>query len=199
MDIRAVQRLGACDRNGVFRGAYRATERIQLHHGHTQKRRINARHRYRSARKSAAGKERARLNAVAYRGVLAGMQILKGNAFHRNSGGTTTRNTRAHSIEHVAQVNDFRFTRGVVDNGFALRHHRCHQHVFRGTYAGKIERNVRTTQTIGRLRLQVAMLHFKANAQLLQAQQMHVNLARANLATARHGHMSAAEASNQRS
>ena len=90
-----------------------------------------------------------------------------------------------------------RSTIRVVDNRGTLRAHGCHNEVLGRTDTGKLERDGGTAQTLGRISVDVAMGGVELDTQSLETQDMHIDLASAQVAAARHGDLGAMETTQQ--
>ena len=111
--------------------------------------------------------------------------------------GARAANPGAHLVEHVGKVHDLGLARGVVDDGGALGMHRGHHEVLGGTDARELERHGVADDAVGRRGVDVAMCDLEVDAQGLEAEDVQVDLAGADVAAARHGHHGAAEAREQ--
>ena len=78
-----------------------------------------------------------------------------------------------------------------------MRAHGCHDEVLGRTDAGKLERDGGTVQALGRVGIDVAVGGIELNAQGLKTQDMHVDLASAQVAAAGHGDLGAMETAQQ--
>ncbi len=97
-----------------------------------------------------------------------------------------------------AKIDDLRFARGVLHGGGALGRHGGHEQVLRGAHAGEVQHDVRAGQAVRRGGLQEAVVHHELHAQGLQPHEVHVDLAGADLAAARHGDARLAEPPDER-
>ena len=61
-------------------------------------------------------------------------------------GGAIACNLRAHFAEHFDQVGDFRFARGVVEDGFAVGERGGHQNIFGAGYGDFVESDIRALE-----------------------------------------------------
>ena len=73
-----------------------------------------------------------------------------------------------------------------------------HKAVLRSAHAGELQRDIGAVQAVGRVGVQVPMVHGELHAQGLKAHQVHIDLASADLAAAGHGHARLAETRHQR-
>ena len=170
----------------------------KLHDGHAQKSGVDAVHGEGASGKRAADEKGARLDAVAHRRVLAGMERRERHALDLDERGAGAGHARAHGVEHVRQILDLGLAGGVLDGRVALGGHGSHEHVLRGAHRGELEVHVGAAQAVRRRGGQNAVIHVERNAQGLQAHQVHVDLAGADLAAAGHGHPRLAEAPDKR-
>ena len=92
----------------------------------------------------------------------------------------------AHLVEHRSQVDDLGLASRVVDHGLALCAHRGHNEVLGGADARKLERDRRTHQALGGIGVDISMVGIERHAQGFEAQDMHIDLARTEVAAARH-------------
>ena len=60
-------------------------------------------------------------------------------ALHRDFAGACADDMRAHGVQTVAQINDFRLLGGVFDAGRSADEGRCEKDVFRCAHGGKIQ------------------------------------------------------------
>ena len=99
------------------------------------------------------------------------------HAFDSHDGRTGANNLGAHLVEHVSEIDDLGLAGGIVDNRGALCAHRGHDEILGRTDAGELERDGGTAQTLGRAGVDVAVGGIKLDAQGLETQNMHVDLA----------------------
>ena len=104
---------------------------------------------------------------------------------------------RAHLVQQVREVHDLGFARRVVDHGRTLGAHGCHHEVLRRAHAREVERDRRARYAVRRGCVDVAVVDLEVHAQGLQPQYVHVNLAGADVAAARHGHHGLAKPGEQ--
>ena len=198
LDIGGLQRLIAAAGDPILPRLDAAAHGAQLHDGHMQVRRVDAAHRDRAARERTARQEGTGLDAIAHRGVLAGMQAFKRHALHLDDGRAGAADLAAHGVEHVRQIDDLRLTRGVLDAGGAMSGNGGHKAVLRGADAGELQRDIGTVQAVGRVGVQVPVVHGELHTQGLKTHQVHIDLAGTDLAAAGHGHARLAETRHQR-
>ena len=145
---------------------------------------------------TANSEEGARLDAVPHHGVRDRVELP--HALNLDDGRASATDISAHLIEHVGQIDDLWLTRGVVDDGGALGVDRGHHEVLGGTHARECQRDRVARDTVWRGCMDVAMPHVKLDAKLLKAEDVHVDLARADVAAARHGNDGLAKAGDER-
>ena len=124
------------------------------------------------------------------------MELL--DALDLNDRGAAARDAGAHLVEHAHQVDDLGLARGVVDDRGAVRADRCHDEVLGCADAREGEGDRRALEPIGSFGVQVAMVVLELNAQCLEAEDMKVHLAGADVAAAGHGDNRLAEAADER-
>ena len=151
-----------------------------------------------TARQRASGQEGAGLDAVAHRRVLARMQRRKRHALDLDDVRARACDARPHGHEHVRKIHDLGFARSVLYDRGALGRHGGHEQVLGCSHAGEVEYDVRAVQPVGRAGLKEAVVDGELHADGLEAHQVHVDLASADLTAARHGHAGASEAANER-
>ena len=115
------------------------------------------------------------LDAVAHHAMDNGMELF--HAFDSHDGRTGANNLGAHLVEHVSEIDDLGLAGGIVDNRGALCAHRGHDEVLGRTDTGKLERDGGTAQALRRAGVDVAVGGIKLDAQGLETQNMHVDLA----------------------
>ena len=147
------------------------------------------------ARQGAHGEERARLDAIAHDGVGDGVKLV--NALHLDDGRPGALDLGAHLVEEVGEVHDLGLARRVVDRRRALGEDGGHHEVLGGAHAREGERDRVPRQAVGSARVDVAVIDLELDAERLKAEDVHVDLARADVAAAGHGDDGAAEAGEQ--
>ena len=135
------------------------------------------------------------LDAVAHHAMGNGMELF--HAFDSHDGRTGAYNLGAHLVEHVGEIDNLGLAGGIVDNRGALCAHRGHDEVLGRTDAGELERDGGTAQTLGRISVDVTVGGIELNAQGLETQNVHIDLASTQVAAARHGNLGAMEAAQQ--
>ena len=76
-------------------------------------------------------------NAVGHGRPSRAVQVL--HALNRHNRAARAADASAHCIDEVRQIDDFRFTRRVVDNGNSRQQHRRHQDILRRADAGVVQ------------------------------------------------------------
>jgi hypothetical protein len=89
-----------------------------------------------------------------------------------------------HLVEHLAQIDDVRFTRGVVDGRDTFSDHGRHQDVLGRADRGELELDLRAVQLVGG-RDHATVLDVAFRAELPQARLVHVQGSRADGVAAR--------------
>ena len=143
------------------------------------------------------GEEGAGLDAVPHHGVRDGMKL--GDALDLNDRGACALDVGAHLVEHVGEVNDLGLASRVVDDRGALGEDRGHHEVLRGSDACEGKGHGLSVDAVGRGGVDVAVIDLELNTQGLQAEDVHVDLAGADVAAARHGNDGLAEPRKKRS
>ena len=151
---------------------------------------------HRLAHQTGRSNEGACLDAVAHHLMRDGVQL--GHALDLDDRRAGSLDRGAHLVEQVGEVHDLGLAGGIVDDGRALGTHRGHHEVLGGTHAGKVKRDCGARQPMRRSGVDVAVVEVEIDAEGLQAQDVHVDLARADVAAARHGHSGLSEAPQQR-
>ena len=105
-------------------------------------------------------------------------------------------NARAHCVQKISQVNNFRFLGCVFNHGGALSQRGCHHNIFRRANAGEIQINAGSVQMV-HLSFNVARADGDASAHSLKAFQVQVNRPGANGAAAGQGNSGLAQAGQQ--
>ena len=105
---------------------------------------------------------------------------------HANCGGSRALDVRSHLNQQFREVCNFRFARGVLDEGFALGQGRRHQNVLRSGDGNFVEENVaaRQASSARSARFHVAVGHPDFGAHLFERFQMQVHRPRADRASA---------------
>ena len=119
------------------------------------------------------------------------------HAFDSHDGRAGANNLGTHLVEHVGKVNDLGLAGSVVDNRGALCAHGSHDEVLGSAHARELERDGGAVQTLGSTGVDVAVGGVELNAQSLETQDMHIDLASTQVAAARHGNFGAMEAAQQ--
>ena len=104
----------------------------------------------------------------------------------------------AAAFEHFAQLHDFRFARGVGDDGFASGHSRRHDDVRRPRDRDLVEKDVRPFQPLGRFGPDVPGVDGDLRPHLFERFEVQVDRALADGAAAGQGDLAVAEARQQR-
>ena len=89
------------------------------------------------------------------------------HTLYANTASTMSFDLGSHGDQHFGQVWDFRFLRGVFQNGFAFCQSSCHEKVFGACDCHHVGSNTRTMQTaaaIFQTRLHVAVLDINHRA-----------------------------------
>ena len=97
----------------------------------------------------------------------------------------------------MREVDDLRLACRIGDDGGALCPHGSHHEVFRGTDTCELERDGVADEPLRRRGADVAVFDVKAHAEGLEAEDVHVNLAFADVAAAGHGDDGFAKASDE--
>ena len=119
------------------------------------------------------------------------------HALDGHDGRTRADNLGAHLVEHVGEIDDLGLAGSVVDNRGALRAHGSHDEVLGSAYARELERDGGTAQALGSTGVDVAVGGVELDAQSLETQDMHIDLAGTQVAAARHGNLGAMETTQQ--
>ena len=108
-------------------------------------------------------------------------------------------NARAHLVEQVGEIDDFRFARRVVKCGCAARERGCHHQVFSSGDGNFVEVNFGRAQTsvLRRARNDISRFEFYFRAKLFKSREMQIDRPRADRATARQRNFRFAKASEQ--
>ena len=85
-----------------------------------------------------------------------------------------------------------------MDDGRPPRAHGCHHEVLGRADALEIQNDLGANEPVGRGRVEVSVVYLELDAKRLEARDVHVELARPDLATARHGDDRASEARDER-
>ena len=124
-----------------------------------------------------------------------GMQLL--HALDGHDGRACADDLGTHLVEHVGKVDDLGLAGSVVDNRGALCAHGSHDEVLGGAHAREFERDGGAVQTLGSTGVDVAVGGVELDAQSLETQDMHIDLASTQVAAARHGDLGAMETTQQ--
>ena len=135
------------------------------------------------------------LDAVTHHAMGNGMQLL--HALDGHDGCARTDNLGTHLVEHVGEIDDLGLAGGIIDNRGTLRAHGGHDEVLGRTDTGELERDSGTVQALGRVGVDVAVGGVEFDAQGLKTQDMHIDLASAQVAAAGHGDLGAMETAQQ--
>ena len=120
---------------------------VQLAHESVEVRGIASRHVHVSARHGGGNDERARFDAVRNDAVLRAIQLA--DAFHAHRRRTRAFNLRSHLVEQIGEIGDFRFTRAILENRFAVRERCGHKQVFCTGYRDLVEDDLSAFQSPG--------------------------------------------------
>ncbi len=85
-----------------------------------------------------------------------------------------------------------------MDDRRATSANGSHHEVLRRTHALEVQDDLGANQAIGRARMEVSVIDIELHAERLETRDVHVEFARANLASAWHCHDSATEPGNER-
>ena len=107
-------------------------------------------------------------------------------------------NARAHLVEHIGEVHDLGLAGGVVDNGGAAGLDRRHDQVLRGADARELQRDRGPLQPLRSRGVNIPMVGIELDAESLEAEDVHIDLASAQVATTGHGNLGTAKAAEQR-
>ena len=107
--------------------------------------------------------------------------------------------SRAHRNQEVGEVDDLGLAGGVVDDGRSPSAHGRHHEILGRAHALEIEDDLGADQAVGRARVEVAVVYLELDAEGLEAGDMHVELARADLAPSRHRDDRTSETRDERS
>ena len=103
----------------------------------------------------------------------------------------------AHLVEHVGEVDNLGLARGVVDNGLPLSLDRSHDEVLGGSDACELERHRITHEALAGIGIDVTVVGIELHTQRLEAQDVHIDLSRTEVAAAGHGDLRLAEAAQE--
>ena len=148
------------------------------------------------AGESADGQEGPGLDAVAHDLVRDRAEL--GDPLDFDDGRAGTADLGTHLVQQVGEVNDLRLASRIVDGGDALGEDRRHHEVLGGTDARKGERDGLALEAVRGARVDVAVVDLELDPERLEAEDVHVDLARADVAAARHGDDRLAKAGEQR-
>ncbi len=140
--------------------------------------------------------EGTRLDAVADHAVRDGMELLDALDLHDRGAGAG--DLGAHLVQHVREVDDLGLAGSVVDDGRAAGADGSHDEVLGGADAGELKRHRGADKAVGRIGVDVAVVGIELHPKRLETEDMHVDLARAEVAAARHGDLGATAAAQQR-
>ena len=157
---------------------------------------VEAPHRHGISAQSAHRDERARLDAVAHH-AMALNRVKRLHALDLDDGRPSSVYLRAHLVQQVRKVHDLGLACRIVDDGRSLGAHGRHHEVLRRTDAREVERDGRARDSVRRGGVDVAVVNLEVHAQGLEPQYVHVDLARADVAAARHGHHGLAKPGEQ--
>jgi hypothetical protein len=120
------------------------------------------------------------------------------DAFDDDGIGAMAADLRAHRIEAVRDVDDFRLTRGVFDDRTALRQHRRHHDVLGTADRDDIEHDVAAAQPATAVGMDIAALDDDFGAQRLEPAQVQVHRPAADGAATGKRHVRLTEMRDQR-
>src|SRR5579872_2986964 len=140
--------------------------------------------------------ERGRLNAIRDDPVTRAMQFV--DAFHADGRSSSTFDARAHAVQQIREVGNFRLASAILYHGFPVRQGRGHQQVFGSGYGDLFENNLSAAQTFCGC-FHVAVILSNGCAQQLKALDMQVDRPPSDCAAAGKRDTGAAATSNQRS
>ena len=133
---------------------------------------------------------------VGHGGVLDGVEPLDTLDLQGRGGDAVDAGT--HRDQHLAQVDDLGLAGHVVDDGGALRHHRCHHQVLGRPDRREVEPQVGSAQAAGHLGDDLPVLDAYDGTELLQPEDVHVQAPRADRVTTGQGHARAATSGDER-
>ena len=116
LNVSGAQRLSARNGNGILRSGDIAPHMLELHECHAQIRRIYSLNGNRTAKQRTRRQECARFNTVAHRSVLTRVHLGESDTLYRDGRRTRTLHMSAHGIQHIGKVDDFGFTRSIINN-----------------------------------------------------------------------------------
>ena len=157
--------------------------------------RADAGHLHLAAGERARDQEGAGLDAIAQHRVLGRVHLFDAVDLHRRAAGAL--DVGAHADEELAEVDDLGLTRHVLEGRRAFGHDGRHEQVLGRPHAGIVEEHVDRLQPVGP-DLHEAVVGAHGRAHLGESPQVDVDLARAEVAAARHGHAGLPEAGDQR-
>ena len=135
------------------------------------------------------------LDAVAHHAMGNGMQLF--HALDGHDRRARADDLGAHLIKHVGEIDDLGLAGGIIDNRGTLRTHGGHDEVLGRTDAGELERDGGAAQALRRIGVDIAVGGIELDAQGLKTQDMHIDLASAQVAAAGHGDLGAMETAQQ--
>ena len=136
----------------------------------------------------------ARLNLVGDDGIVAAVQGL--HAVNLDDISTCAVNVCTHHIQKVGKVHNVRLTRNVFQHGGSLGQHGGQHSVHRCTDRNRVKKDMAARKVL-RTDMNLAVLHRILRTEGGESLQMLVNGARAQIAAARHGHLTGAETPQQ--
>ena len=120
------------------------------------------------------------------------------DALDFNGDGAGAGDACAHLVEAVGDVADFRFARGVLDHGGAVRQRRRHQRGVRAADGDFGKHDLRAVQSARRRRHHIAAVDVDDGAKPRQRHQVQIDRPRADGAAARQRHLRFADPRQQR-
>ena len=185
LDIDRFDALGAIDVDAVLDTLAIDTHKFHLFEHHAQVDGAEARNIDAAfiGHEGASDDKGAGLDAVADHAMGNGMQLL--HALDGHDGRARADDLGAHLVKHVGKVDDLGLAGSVVDNRGALRAHSSHDEILGSAHARELERDGGAAQALGSTGVDVTVGGVELDAQSLETQDMHINLAGTQVAAAR--------------
>ena len=160
--------------------------------------RVESGHRHRTSRDRTRDDERAGLDAVADHVVLDGVKRV--DTLDGDRRGAAPADARTHTIEEVDEIDDLGFARRVLDHGRPAGYARRSEQVLCGADAREVQDDVCAVQSaLGGDGVDEAVTGPNLDSELGEPADVHVDLARPDVASARHRDMRLPIACNERS
>ena len=135
------------------------------------------------------------LDLVRNDGIVAAMHLF--DAVDLNDIGTGAVYISTHHVQEVGKIHDMRLTRNIFQNGRTLGQHGSQHGIHRGTNRHRVKKDMCACQMLS-LDMNLAVLNGILCPEGGKGLEMLVNGARAQIAAARHGDLTGAEAPEQR-